>query len=341
MLLYVESLSTNISLIIFGHQNHIIFFLTLDKNLMSDFSVEIRLDRVGAVFKVGETVTGVLVVTCSSNTSHNGIHLLVEGAITIQPSSRSQGIFEALYEKLEPVEMLHLPITLATKGALPAGETEIPFSFALLPNNPEIPLVETYHGVYICSGYCVGGFVEFTFSKKQAKPVRLLVYSPGQSCPKAEDIAKDKGLDFTLNTASVRQGKKYNGPVIPQFSVIGHLDRYYNNIDAPLSGWICIQECDVNILSIEIQLIRSEYCATNENSGKESTEVQNIQVGDGDVLRNFTLPLHMMFPKWYTCAAIDTTHLRVEFEINMVVTVEGHNQITQNLPIRLYRGLDS
>ena len=305
---------------------------------MSDIAIEIRLDRVGAVFRAGETVTGVLLATTEKATSHNGISLVAEGMITVQPSTRSQGIFEALYEQLKPIEMLQVPIQLAKKGDLPAGETEIPFSFILAANNRAVPLVETYNGVYICSTYVITATVEKTFSKIQAKPVRLNVWCPGQAMPTPEQLAGDKGIDFALNTASVRAGRKYNGPVIPQFDVVGHLDRFYNDIDVPLSGWICIRECDVPLVSVEIQLIRSEYCATTETSGKESTEVQNIQVGDGDVLRRFTLPLHMMFPKWYTCAAIDTPHLRVEFEINMVLTVEGHNQITQNLPIRLYRG---
>ena len=291
---------------------------------MSDLDVDIRFDRVGAVFHAGETVTGVVVVNTPSKSSHSGISLLAEGVVTVQPSTRSQGIFEALYEQLKPIAMLDIPIQLAKKGELPAGETEIPFSFVLMANDRGVPLVETYNGVYICATYVVSATVEFTFSKKQAKPTRMHVFCPGQSAPTPDETAKDKGIDFRLNTASVRAGKKYNGPVIPQFDVVGHLDRYFNDIDVPLSGWICINECDVPIVSVEIQLIRSEYCATTETSGKESTEVQNIQVGDGDVLRKFTLPLHMMFPKWYTCAAIDTPHLRVEFEINIVLTVDIH-----------------
>ena len=32
---------------------------------------------------------------------------------------------------------------------------------------------------------------------------------------------------------------------------------------------------------------------------KESSEVQSIQIGDGDVMKNIPLPIYMIFPKWY------------------------------------------
>ena len=31
---------------------------------------------------------------------------------------------------------------------------------------------------------------------------------------------------------------------------------------------------------------------------KESSEVQSIQIGDGDVMRNILLPIYMIFPRW-------------------------------------------
>ena len=32
---------------------------------------------------------------------------------------------------------------------------------------------------------------------------------------------------------------------------------------------------------------------------KESSEVQSIQIGDGDVMKNILLPFYMIFPRWY------------------------------------------
>jgi hypothetical protein len=35
-----------------------------------------------------------------------------------------------------------------------------------------------------------------------------------------------------------------------------------------------------------------------------ATEVQNIQVADGDVIRDMEIPLYMMFPKIYSCPTV-------------------------------------
>ena len=67
------------------------------------------------------------------------------------------------------------------------------------------------------------------------------------------------------------------------------------------------------------------------------TEVHNIQIGDGDVLRDWDIPVFMKFPRWYTCPAIRTPNLRVDFEISLVVTFEGRTQVSQIIPIHLYR----
>jgi hypothetical protein len=48
----------------------------------------------------------------------------------------------------------------------------------------------------------------------------------------------------------------------------------------------------------------------------------------------------MMFPRWYTCPACVgvAPHYRIEFEVYLVVTFEGRVQVSQCVPIRLFRG---
>jgi hypothetical protein len=70
---------------------------------------------------------------------------------------------------------------------------------------------------------------------------------------------------------------------------------------------------------------------------REATEIQNIQIGDGDVMRALEIPVYMFFPRWYTSPTLKTANMRVEFEVNVVITLEDHNQITQNVPIKLFR----
>lgn len=59
---------------------------------------------------------------------------------------------------------------------------------------------------------------------------------------------------------------------------------------------IC-DEAELQIKSIEIQLVRAETFENKTNA----TEVQNIQVADGNVLPGLEVPLYMLFPKIYSC----------------------------------------
>ena len=118
-------------------------------------SVEVRLDRVGATYTAGETVTGVVVVTCSGSTSHNGILLVAEGTVSLHISPRTAGMFEAFYNSVKPHVMFSAETELAPAGKLPDGEVQLPFAFDLKPLKSGQPLIETYQGVFVNSTYTV------------------------------------------------------------------------------------------------------------------------------------------------------------------------------------------
>jgi hypothetical protein len=49
-------------------------------------------------------------------------------------------------------------------------------------------------------------------------------------------------------------------------------------------------------------------------STSDATEIQNLQVGDGDVPRGLSIPLYMIFPRLFACPSI-TAGVRVrEYE---------------------------
>jgi hypothetical protein len=50
-----------------------------------------------------------------------------------------------------------------------------------------------------------------------------------------------------------------------------------------------------------------------------------------------TIPMHMIFPRLFTCATTLANEFRVEFDLNLVVLFEDSYQITENFPIILYR----
>jgi len=44
-----------------------------------------------------------------------------------------------------------------------------------------------------------------------------------------------------------------------------------------------------------------------------ATEIQNIQLGDGNVIRDLTIPIYMVFPRLFTCATTIAKTFKVCF----------------------------
>lgn len=42
-----------------------------------------------------------------------------------------------------------------------------------------------------------------------------------------------------------------------------------------------------------------------------ATEIQNIQIGDGDVAQNIPIPIYMIFPRLFTCPTLITTNFKI------------------------------
>lgn len=313
--------------------------LETDNNNME---VEVVFDRVGAMYRAGETITGVVYIRNPSSTTHSGVSLNVEGTVALYPSVRGLGAFESYYDQLKPMQIISTTISLSPKGEkLPAGEVELPFSFPLRSTHPKGVMVETYQGVYVSCLYHVSAVVQHFVGKTVSPNLNFMVIVPGQSAPTIEQQKEDTGIDFRLSQDNIRAAKRYNGDRVPKFLVEGHFDKKHNDIDIPLAGWISVRYCDIRITSLELQLIRVESCASAAGLAREATEIQNIQIGDGDVMRMLEIPVYMFFPRWYTSPSLKTSNMRVEFEVNIVITLEDQNQITQNVPIKLYRSLQA
>jgi hypothetical protein len=80
----------------------------------------------------------------------------------------------------------------------------------------------------------------------------------------------------------------------------------------------------------DIKKIRFLFCF-------KVTEIQNVQIGDGDVLRGVPIPIYMIFPRLFTCPTLCTTNFKIEFEINLVVIFNDGKLITENFPLKLTR----
>ena len=106
------------------------------------------------MYRPGEVVTGNAVITSRGSNSHGGIVLRVEGSVQLQLSPNTVGLLESLSSTMKPVSLISITKDILAPGKFQDGKTTIPFEFKLAPSGPR-PLLDTYHGVYICVQYMI------------------------------------------------------------------------------------------------------------------------------------------------------------------------------------------
>ncbi|KAF7272854.1 hypothetical protein GWI33_014391 [Rhynchophorus ferrugineus] len=267
-------------------------------------SLDIRLKRADKVYTEGDLVSGVLVISSNSDLKHDGITLTMEGCVNLQISTKNVGIIEAFYNSVKPIQLVNVVCDVCGQGKLPSGVTEIPFEIPLKPK-PNRALYETYHGVY----------------------------AGVTNCPQLPLKENRKPVSFELSPANLASG----GSGAPDFLLRGYLDTVCCNIVKPFRGQLTLVRCASPIRSIELQLVRVETCGCAEGYAREATEIQNIQIGDGDVPQNIPILIYMVFPRLFACPTLITTNFKIEFEVNIVVVFEDDHLITNNFPIILVR----
>jgi hypothetical protein len=299
-------------------------------------SIDIVLNRVDRLYRPGEKVTGAVVVRTEEGggaMSHNGIQLKAEGAVALQLSARSVGLFEAFYSSLKPVGIFTYGIEITPSGRVPEGTTEFPFEFVLKAPG-EQRMYETYHGVYVTVSYTITvDMARSLLAKNLTKQVEIVVEAP------LEEKSRPKPVPFTFSVSpeSLQNVKAASRHKIPEFLFEGKLDSTVCDVSKPFVGEIVVRKCAVDIKSIELQLVRVETCTYLEGEAREATEIQNIQIADGNVVHNLPLPIYMIFPRLFTCSTTIAKPFKVEFEINLIVLFADQHMVTENFPIRLFR----
>jgi len=293
--------------------------------------VEIQLSHVDRVYRPGETLSGVIAVTSKGSMSHNGISLHLDGEVTLQLSGKSVGVFEAFYNSLKPIKLLDYKIEISKSGKLPDGVSELPFEFKLEPL-PDQNLYDTYHGVFVSIGYTLTcDILRGVFAKNIQKKMEFVMEVPSLK------PVKPTPVEFTMTPEALETVRTGASAKIPQFLITGNLRSAVCEINKPFVGELCVKESSSPIRSIELQLVRVETCGCADGYAKEPTEIQNIQICDGDVCRGLTIPIYMIFPRLFTCPSMSARTFKVEFEVNVVVMFCDGHLLLENLPIELVR----
>jgi hypothetical protein len=206
-----------------------------------------------------------------------------------------------------------------------AGTVEFPFEFKLRPFDGK-QLYETYHGVYVNVQYnMTADMGRGMMSKALKKTLEFIVEIPsvvdGKYAPKA--------LPFEISPDTLQNVRQASKAKVPDFLIKGVLDSDVFCVDKPMTGELVIKRCSIDIKSIELQLVRVETTAYAEGEVREATEIQNIQLADGNVCRELPIPVYMIFPRLFTCVTTSTKTFKVEFEANLVVLFQDGHMVTE------------
>ncbi|XP_062061060.1 vacuolar protein sorting-associated protein 26C isoform X3 [Lepus europaeus] len=243
-------------------------------------SLDIKIKRANKVYHAGEMLSGVVVVTSKDSVQHQGVTLTMEGAVNLQLSAKSVGVFEAFYNSVKYTLRCDMRRSLLAKDL--------------------------------------------------TKTCEFIVHSAPQ-----QGKVTPSPVDFTITPETLQNVKER--ALLPKFLIRGHLNSTNCVITQPLTGELVVEHSDAAIRSVELQLVRVETCGCAEGYARDATEIQNIQIADGDVCRGLSVPIHMVFPRLFTCPTLETTNFKVEFEVNVVVLLQADHLITENFPLKLCR----
>ncbi len=232
----------------------------------------------------------------------------------------------AMKEDDRPVFMKK-KFTLSDGGKVDTSKS-IPFDFVLEATERTEQLLEAYIGVEFSIIYEVT--VTLNKGGKYLKGSEKFYCAISGAGIDPKIGRKDVAKQFVISPDNLEgTGTKS----VPKFRFEGTIYSTNCAFNEAFDGFIITKDSEFVIKSIEVQLVRVETF-----EGKTfATEVQNIQVADGDVIREMEIPLYMMFPKIYSCPTVIHTKFQIEFQINIIVIFVNGYQLTENFPIRIYR----
>ncbi|XP_053985333.1 vacuolar protein sorting-associated protein 26C isoform X1 [Hylaeus volcanicus] len=279
-------------------------------------NIDIRLKRASKIYHEGEIVAGFILLKTNSDVKHDGIFLSMEGSVNLQLSSKNFGIFEAFYNSVKPIQLVQYTLDVAPSGKIPSGKTEIPFELPLKPRGTK-SLYGTYHGVFVNIQYLIRCDIKRSFLAKDVS--KSLEFIVEDKTPRDIEKEPSKGpLTFKIMPESLQNTRDRTN--VPRFCISGKLDSLYCKVSEPLTGEVIIEHCEAVIKSIELQLVRVETCGCAEGYSRDATEIQNIQIGEGNPCTNLPIPIYMIFPRLFTCPTLSTSNFKVG-KITVLISV--------------------
>jgi len=311
--------------------------MVTSNKLSSGVSIEVSIDRQSLIFRPNDTVSGVArIKNMKQKIELSSYFLRAEGALIFNHPGKKNSSADALANIMKPHVFFKYKEQLNEGKAIGLDKTEIPFKFKLETASTD-KLMESYTGVYIVVYYEIE--IELKTPLQAIKAVQpFYVQVPFDSTQSRKAISEfPRALNFMIQPDQVLKGASVQSKKTPNFKIAGKLRSDAINLNEEIEGTFLIGESDNDIKSIDLQLVRVETVETNDVKLIEATEVQNIQIADGNVMKKVELPIFMVLPRFYSCPTFAFKEFSVNFELNLIFLFAGGFKVTQNFPLFLFR----
>ena len=298
--------------------------------------VTLSLDSLNKVYYAGDFIQGsVLIINKSKSTMKFDLLVKVAGYYTLRNTKENPPKMKGVqfYKKSSKV----LSEQYSTIGANNSYRFKYPLTSDGCEQNLS-SLYESYHGVSVSVGYEISAQAVSLGKEFESKKQKILVLVPGQGI-NSKFGRKRVSYQFKLNPKNIESIKLTDQNLMPKFEIECFLENINCCVDKPFNGFCNIKECSTQIKSLELQFLRNEKILNKEFEGiAEVSEIQNLQIGDGDVIRNLEIPVFMTFPRGFCCANLETQDVCISFEMNLIIVLVNGVVIMENYPVNLWRG---
>ena len=281
--------------------------------------VTLSLDSLNKVYYAGDFIQGsVLIINKSKSTMKFDLLVKVAGYYTLRNTKENPPKMKGVqfYKKSFKV----LSEQYSTIGANNSYRFKYPLTSDGCEQNLS-SLYESYHGVSVSVGYEISAQAVSLGKEFESKKQKILVLVPGQGI-NSKFGRKRVSYQFKLNPKNIESIKLTDQNLMPKFEIECFLENINCCVDKPFNGFCNIKECSTQIKSLELQFLRNEKILNKEFEGiAEVSEIQNLQIGDGDVIRN-----------------LETQEVCISFEMNLIIVLVNGVVIMENYPVNLWRG---
>ncbi|CAD8044903.1 unnamed protein product [Paramecium primaurelia] len=309
--------------------------------MKSEYILQIKFDKANNTFKPGDFISGgVTVVFTDPTMKRLEIQQFIwksEGTIISQNKETHKDL-ERMSSQLHPVLLHQLDGQLTKDKYILQEKNTFPFKYQLTPYQDR-KILETYVGVYVAIQYSIETELTLSNGLKVTSTIPYFVYVPGQGSDRIKPTDKYPRVEHFLITPDKLLGNSstMNKSQNAKFRINGLIDTSICQFQEDFHGSLIIEECDSEIRTIDLQLIRVEKLENNLGKISEATEIQLIQIVEGNATRGLEIPFHMIFPKFFSCPNFQFREFSVDFEVNLVMILYDGFKVTLNFPINIIR----